>query len=192
MGEQRIIIMDSDLVARKAMKSMLKKLGYWIIGEASDGLQGLKLVRTRQPDLVIIDAGLPGMDDLEVPQIIHEDKLAPVILLSSGQTGILEKAKDARVYAMLLKPVEESVLFSTVELAMVNYQELVKLEVRVKDMHEMLEQRKLVEKAKGILMQSMGLSEGEAFRRMQKQSMNKRVSLRAVAEAVIMAHNLNS
>lgn len=192
MGEQRIIIMDSDLVARKAMKSMLKKLGYWIIGEAGDGLQGLKLVRTRQPDLVIIDAGLPGMDDLEVPQIIHEDKLAPVILLSSGQTGILEKAKDARVYAMLLKPVEESVLFSTVELAMVNYQELVKLEVRVKDMHEMLEQRKLVEKAKGILMQSMGLSEGEAFRRMQKQSMNKRVSLRAVAEAVIMAHNLNS
>ena len=190
MGEQRIIIMDSDTVARRAMKGMLKKLGYWVVGEASDVLQGLKLVRTRQPDLVIIDAGIPGMDDLEVSQIIHEDKLAPVILLSSGQSGILEKAKDARVYALLHKPVEETVLFTTVELAMVNYQELVKLECRVKDMQDMLEQRKLVEKAKGILMQSMGLSEGEAFRRMQKQSMNKRVSLRAVAEAVIMAHNL--
>lgn len=192
MGEQRIIIMDSDTVARRAMKATLKKLGYWVVGEASDVLQGLKLVRTRQPDLVIIDAGMPGMDELEVPQIIHEDKLAPVILLSSGQSGILEKAKDARVYALIHKPVEESVLLSTVELAMVNYQEMVKLEGRVKDMQDMLEQRKLVEKAKGILMQSMGLSEGEAFRRMQKQSMNKRVSLRAVAEAVIMAHNLKT
>jgi response regulator NasT len=192
MGEQRIVLIDSDTVWRKNVKAMLGKYGYWVVGEAGDGLSALKLVRSRQPDLLIIDAALPGMDGLQVAKIVHDDKLAPVVATStSNQQGIMEKAKEARVYALLVKPVSETSLIPTVELALANYQEIMNLEKKIKDLKETLETRKLVERAKGILMETQGLSEAEAFRRIQRQSMNKRVSIRVVAEAVIMSQALN-
>jgi len=192
MGEQRIVLIDSDTVWRKNVKAMLGKYGYWVVGEAGDGLSALKLVRSRQPDLLIIDAALPGMDGLQVAKIVHDDKLAPVVATStSNQQGIMEKAKEARVYALLVKPVSETSLIPTVELALANYQEIMNLEKKIKDLKETLETRKLVELAKGILMETQGLSEAEAFRRIQRQSMNKRVSIRVVAEAVIMSQALN-
>ncbi|MBE3588786.1 MAG: ANTAR domain-containing protein [Thermoanaerobacteraceae bacterium] len=191
MAEQRIVLVDSDATWRKTIKGMLTKLGYWVVGEGADGLSALKLIRSRQPDLLIIDAGVPGMDGLEVARILHEDKLAPVIVLVSAiSPGLLDKAREARVASLLTKPVDETTLWSAVELALANYQEIVKLEKQVEELKETLETRKLVERAKGILMETMGLSEAEAFRRMQKQSMNKRISMRQVAEAVILAHNL--
>ncbi|SHF44279.1 response regulator receiver and ANTAR domain protein [Desulfofundulus australicus DSM 11792] len=193
MAEQRIVLVDSDATWRKSIKAVLTKLGYWVVGEAADGLSGLKLVRSRQPDLLIIEAGVPGMDGLEVARILHEDKLAPVVVLvSSMSPGLLEKAKEARVSALLTKPVDESTLLSAVELALANYQEIIKLESQVQELKEALETRKLVEKAKGILMETLGLTEAEAFRRMQKSSMDKRISMRQVAEAIILAHNLKS
>lgn len=191
MAEQRILLVDNDAIWRKTIKSMLTKLGYSVVGEAADGLSALKLVRSRQPDLLIIDSVVPGMDGLEVARILHEDKLAPVVVLvSSMSPGLLDKAKEARVSALLTKPVDETALLSAVELALANYQEIVKLENQVQELKEALETRKLIERAKGILMETMGLSEAEAFRRMQKSSMNKRISMRQVAEAVILAHNL--
>ncbi|SFR07326.1 ANTAR domain-containing response regulator [Desulfoscipio geothermicus] len=192
MGEQRIVLIDADTVWRKNFKAMLGKYGYWVVGEAGDGLSALKLVRSRQPDLLIIDAALPGMDGLQVAKIVHDDKLAPVVATStSNQQGIMEKAKEAGVYALLIKPVSETSLIPTVELALANYQEIMNLEKKIKDLQETLETRKLVERAKGILMETHGLSEAEAFRRIQRQSMNKRVSIRVVAEAVIMSQALN-
>ncbi|HOV79463.1 MAG TPA: ANTAR domain-containing protein [Bacillota bacterium] len=191
MAEQRIIIVDSDAAWRKSIKAMLAKMGYWVIGEAEDGQTGLKMVRARQPDLVIIEAFLPGMDGHEVARIIHEDKLAPVILIcSSIQQNVIEKAKAARVSAFLMKPDLEFNLIPAVELALINYQEIINLENKVRELKETLETRKVVERAKGILMETMGISETEAFKRIQKQSMNKRISMRAVAEAIILAHNL--
>ncbi len=193
MAEQRIVLVDSDDAFRKNIKSMLVKIGYWVVGETGDGLSALKMVRTRQPDLLVIEAGLSGMDSLEVAKILHEDKLAPVVVIAPKYTqSILEKAKEARVSALLIKPVDEITLLTAVELAMANYQEMVSLESKVKELKEAIETRKIIERAKGILMESMGLSEGEAFKRMQKQSMNKRISMRQVADAVILAQNLKA
>lgn len=191
MKEQRVIIIDSDAAWRKNIKNLIGKMGYWVVGEAEDGLTGLKMVRARQPDLVIIEAFLPGMDGYELARIIHEDKLAPVILIaSSTQQNVIEKAKTARVYAFLVKPELEYNLIPAIELALINYQEIVSLESQIKDLKETLETRKVIERAKGILMETMGITETEAFKRIQKQSMNKRISMRAVAEAIILAHNL--
>lgn len=191
MGEQRIVLIDNDATWRKNIKAMLAKMGYWVIGEAEDGLTGLKLVRARQPDLVVVEAFLPGMDGHELARIIHEDKLAPVILVaSSTQQNLVEKAKLARVFAFLLKPELEYNLIPAVELALTNYQEIVKLEEEIKELKDTLESRKVIERAKGIIMETMKVSETEAFKRIQRQSMNKRISMRAVAEAIILAHNL--
>ncbi|MHB8986059.1 MAG: ANTAR domain-containing response regulator, partial [Eubacteriales bacterium] len=135
MGEQRIVLIDNDAAWRKNIKAMLAKMGYWVIGEAEDGLTGLKLVRARQPDLVVVEAFLPGMDGHELARIIHEDKLAPVILVaSSTQQNLVEKAKLARVFAFLLKPELEYNLIPAVELALTNYQEIVKLEEEIKEL----------------------------------------------------------
>ena len=191
MGESRLIIVDSDATWRKHVKSILTKVGFLAIGEAEDGLTALKLVRSRQPDLVVMDAILPGMNGYEVARIIHEDKLAPVILLASPtQQNLMDRAKAARAFALLLKSDLEFNLISASELALANFQEMIRLEKQVKDLQETLETRKTLEKAKGILMENLGISEGEAFKRIQRQSMNKRVSMRAVAEALIMAHSV--
>lgn len=193
MAEHRVVLVDSEAAFRKNLKSMLSKIGFWVVGEAADGLSALKMIRSRQPDLVIMEAGLPGMDGLDVARIVHEDKLAPVVILASSHSqGILEKAKEAKVSALLVKPVEEINLLPALELALANYQEIVKLENKVLELKETLEVRKVLERAKGILMETMGLGEAEAFKRMQKQSMNKRISMRQVAEAVILAHNLKA
>ncbi|KJR98370.1 MAG: Fis family transcriptional regulator [Peptococcaceae bacterium BRH_c4a] len=191
MAEQRIVLVDSDAVSRKNLKSMLTKLGYWVVGETGDGLNALKMVRTRQPELVILDSAIVGMDGFEVAKIIHEDKLAPVVVLTAAYTqAMVERAKEARISALLTKPVDEAGILPAIELALATYGEVVQLEGKLKELKELLETRKLLEKAKGIMMETMGLSEAEAFRRMQKQSMNKRISMRQVAEAVILAQNL--
>ncbi|OPX84539.1 MAG: putative transcriptional regulatory protein pdtaR [Pelotomaculum sp. PtaB.Bin104] len=191
MGEQRVVLIDSDAAWRKNVKAILSKMGYWVIGEAEDGLTGLKLVRAREPDLVIVEAFLAGMDGFELARIIYEDKLAPVILIgASTQQNAIEKAKKAKVFAFLVKPELEYNLIPAVELALTNYQERVKLEGQVQELQNTLETRKVVERAKGILMKTMAISENEAFKRIQKQSMNKRISMRAVAEAIILAHNV--
>ncbi|MHB8157706.1 MAG: ANTAR domain-containing response regulator [Desulfocucumaceae bacterium] len=191
MADQRIVLVDSDPAGRKNLKSMLTKLGYWVVGETGDGLSALKMVRTRQPELVIIDSTIPGMDGFEVAKIIHEDKLAPVVVLTSSYSqAMVERAREARVSALLSKPVDEVSILPAIELALAGYDEVVQLESKLKELKELLETRKILEKAKGIMMETMGLNEAEAFRRMQKQSMNKRISMRQVAEAVILTQNL--
>lgn len=192
MASQRIIIVDEDETWRKSLKTMLGKLGYLVVGDASDGTSALKLIRTRLPDLLICQDNVPGLNGLELAQILYEDKLGPVILTTDYmQQESVEKAREARVFAIMLKPIEESALLPAVELALGNYQEIIKLEKQVSELRDTLETRKMVEKAKGILMKSMKISEDEAFKKIQKQSMNKRISMRAVAEAVILAHNIN-
>jgi len=190
MAESRIVLVDADPVIRKNIKTMLIKFGYSIVGEASDGVSALKLVRSRQPDLLVIGAELPGMDGLEVAAIVHEDKIAPVVVLAGSHSQVLlEKAKVARVAAFLVKPVEENDLLPAVEITLSNYQEIVTLENKVKEMQEALTARKIVEQAKGILMETLNISEAEAFKRIQKQSMNSRVTMRQVAEAIILTQN---
>ncbi|MBO8128803.1 MAG: ANTAR domain-containing protein [Peptococcaceae bacterium] len=171
---------------------MLQAAEFLIIGEATDGITALKLIRVRQPDLVIAEVFLPAMSGLELARIVSDDKLAPVVLISSNYDhATLEEAKLAGAFGYLVKPVGEASLIPTVEIALSNYSEVVRLEEQVKELQEKLETRKIVEKAKGILMHTLGLTEAEAFRKIQKQSMNKRISMRAVAEAIILAHSLD-
>ncbi|HAU32048.1 MAG: Response regulator receiver and ANTAR domain protein [Desulfotomaculum sp. 46_296] len=190
MAESRIVLVDADPILRKNIKTMLTKLGYSIVGEAVDGVSALKLVRSRQPDLLVIGAELPGMDGLEVAAIVHEDKIAPVVVLAGSHSQVLlEKAKVARVAAFLMKPVEEADLLPAIEISLSNYQEIVSLENKIKEMQEALTARKIVEQAKGILMETLNIGENEAFKRIQKQSMNSRVTMRQVAEAIILTQN---
>lgn len=191
VANQRIIIVDADEIWRKNLKTMLVKLGYLIVGEATDGPGALKLMRARHPDLLVIHDQLPGLNGLEVARILYEDKLGPVVITTDYiRQDLIEKAREARVFSVMAKPIEENSLLPAVELALGNYQEIIRLEKQIKELKDTLENRKLVEKAKGILMKSMGISEEEAFKRIQRQSMNKRLSMRAVAEAIILAHNI--
>ncbi|GAB6274267.1 MAG: ANTAR domain-containing protein [Peptococcaceae bacterium] len=193
MAEERVILADSDMQWRKTIKAIITKAGFSVVGEAEDGLNALKQVRSRQPDLLIIEAMGQGMSGLEVARLLYEDKLAPVVVFASLiNNEILEKAKETHAAALLAKTVDEVNLLAVIEIALTNYQELIRLENQVKELKETLETRKAIERAKGILMETIGLTEAEAFKRMQKQSMNKRISMRQLAEAIILTHNLRS
>ncbi len=191
MGGYRIVVALEDVGSLNAIKTSLAKAGYLVTGEANDGLTALKLVRSREPDALVIEAFLPGMDGFEVARIVHEDRLAAVVMLaSSAEQKLIEKAKSARVFALLVKSELEHSLIPAVELALANYQEVARLEDQIKELKESLEARKVIERAKGILMETLNISEAEAYRRLQKQSMDKRISMKAVAEAIILAHNI--
>lgn len=191
MPEHRVIVLDGDPAWRKAIAAILKRAGFLPVGEAGDGHSGLKLARSRQPDLVVTEAQLPGLDGLELARIVFEDRLAPVVVLSSQfQQEHIEKAKAARVFAFLSKEDLEQNLPPACELAIVNYREMVKLESQARELKETLEARKVIERAKGILMETLGLTESEAFKKIQRQSMNRRISMREVAEAIILAHSV--
>jgi len=191
VGNQRIVLADNDNASRKNVKAQLTRFDYWVVGETSDGITALKLVRSRQPDLLIVKAFLPGLDGIRVAKIARQDKLAPVVLVeSSFRQSTLEKARDAGVFALLHSPVDDVSLVAAVELAVANYREVMLLEGKIKDLERKLETRKLVERAKGILMETKGLSEAEAFGLMQKQSMNERKTMRTIAEAIITTYKL--
>ncbi|MDN5293236.1 MAG: two-component system, response regulator PdtaR [Eubacteriales bacterium] len=193
MKQYRVVIADSDPACRKTLKTMLQQAGYVVVGEAHDGLSTIKLIRNRQPDLVIMEDRLAMADGEEVATIVQEEALAPVILMTSyDQIQFSDRDKTLREYAYVIKPVSEQNLFPIIELVMRYYRRIRELEEEVARLKDMLETRKLVEKAKGILMETLGLSEAEAFRRIQKQSMDKRMSMKAVAKAIILAYELQA
>lgn len=190
MGELRIVIADSDAQLRKTLKAILQQAGHVVVGEAEDALTALKLVRTRQPELVILDARLAVMEGAELGYIIEEDGLAPVILMTSGDYCRTNENPDKQSFAYIIKPFSERSLLPIIDVVVKNYQRIRELEQEITRLKDTIETRKLVEKAKGILMDKQGLSEAEAFKRIQKQSMNKRVSMRSVAKAIILANEI--
>lgn len=189
--QERIILADPDTHGRTNVKAMLSQADFLVIGEAEDGITALKMIRDRQPDLVLADTALPGLNGLELARIVYDDHLAPVIVMSTlfGR-DLPARLREVRASGFLEKPVEVTSLLSVVEVALTHYEEVMELERQVAKLKDELETRKVVERAKGVLMSSLGLSEAEAFRRIQKQSMNRRLSMRAVAEAIILAHNV--
>jgi response regulator NasT len=189
--QERVILVDPDTHGRTNIKGMLSQAEYLVIGEAEDGITALKMIRDRQPDLVLAEVSLPGVSGLELARIVHDDRLAPVILIS-GAFGreMMARVREVRAAGFLSKPVDEVSLLAVVEVALAHYAEVLELEQKLVKLKEELDTRKVVERAKGILMSQFGLTEAEAFRRIQKQSMNRRLSMRAVAEAIILAHNV--
>ncbi|HAA89209.1 MAG TPA: response regulator [Peptococcaceae bacterium] len=192
MKHCRIVVADSDHNSRKTIQVMLNRAGYDIAGEARDGLDAEQIIREVRPDLVIIDVFLPGRNGYDVARVVDNERIAAIILTSpSYESGLVEKACEVGAFSFLVKPIEEVQLLPAVELALSNFQELLRLEEAISQLRDKLETRKLIERAKGILMETMGLTEAEAYRRIQKQSMNKRISMRAVAEAIILSHELS-
>jgi len=183
------VIADDESIIRMDLKEMLTNLGYLVIGEAGDGRSAVSLARELRPDLVIMDIKMPDMDGIEAARILTEEEIAPVILLTAySQRELIEGAKEAGVVAYLVKPFRESDLAPAIEVALARFKQFQDLKKEVGDLKEALETRKLVERAKGILMDTQGLSEAEAFRRIQRMSMNTRKPMKEVAEAIILAY----
>ncbi|MHB8618118.1 MAG: ANTAR domain-containing response regulator [Chloroflexota bacterium] len=191
MPETRIIIADDESVIRMDLKEMLLNLGYLVVGEAGDGESAVNLARELKPDLVIMDIKMPGLDGVQAAKLLTEERLAPVLLLTAfSQQELIEGAKAAGVVGYIVKPFREAELVPAIEVSLARFKEFRALETEVGDMREALETRKLVDRAKGILMDTQSLSEAEAFRRIQKLSMNSRKSMKEVAEAIVLAQQL--
>ena len=188
MDSLRILIADNESIIRMDLKELLEEAGHEVVGEAPDGLKAVELTRTLKPDLVIMDIKMPEMDGIAAAKIISNEKLAPVLLLTAySQKEIVEKAKDSGVLAYLVKPVKESNLFPAMEIALSRFKEYMEIEQELLDLRNSLETRKILDRAKGMLMDAYNLSEQEAFRRIQQYSMAKRKSIREVAEDIIDA-----
>lgn len=184
----RIIVADNESIIRMDLRELLEEAGHTVVGEASDGRKAVELARRHKPDLVIMDIKMPEMDGITAAKIISQEKIAPVLLLTAfSQKEIVEKAKDSGVLAYLVKPVKEANLFPAMEIAISRFQEFAELERELEDVKNSLETRRILDRAKGILMDTYNLSEGEAYRRIQQYSMSKRKSIRDVAEAIIEA-----
>ena len=189
MRKIRIIVADDEPIIRMDLKEMLTNLGYLVVGEAGDGRSVVNMARELRPDLVIMDIKMPDMDGIEAARILTQEDIAPVIFLTAySQKELVNQAKEAGVVAYLVKPFRESDLAPAIEIALARFEQFRALKKEVADLKEALETRKLVERAKGILMDTQGLSEAEAFRRIQKLSMDTRKPMKEVAEAIILAY----
>ena len=188
MRPLRIVIADNESIIRMDLKEMLEEAGHTVVGEAVNGQKAVELAKKYRPDLVIMDVKMPNMDGITAAKLISAEKLAPVLLLTAfSQKEILEKAKESGVLAYLVKPVKEANLFPAIEIALSRFGEMQELEKELEDLKHSLETRKILDRAKGILMDAHHLNESEAFRRIQQYRMAKRISIREVAEAIIHA-----
>ncbi|MCJ7618593.1 MAG: response regulator [Anaerolineae bacterium] len=189
MEQPRVIVADDESIVRMDLREMLESLGYLVVGEVGDGESAVHLSRELKPSIVIMDIKMPGMDGIEAGRILTEERIAPVLLLTAySQQDLVDRAKDAGVMAYIVKPFQESDLAPAIEVALRRWSEFRALEREVEDLKEALETRKLVDRAKGILMDTQGLSEADAFRRIQKTSMDQRKPMKDVAEAIVLAH----
>lgn len=189
MERTRVIIADDESIIRMDVREMLTNLGYLVVGEVGDGRSAVNLARELRPDIVVMDIKMPDMDGIEAAKILTEERIAPVLLLTAySQRDLVERAKEAGVAGYIVKPFQESDLTPAIEVALARFREFRALEQEVEDLQEALETRKLVDRAKGILMDTQGLKEAEAFRKIQKMSMNTRKPMKQVAEAIILAH----
>jgi two-component system, response regulator PdtaR len=187
----RIIIADDESLIRMDLREMLGHLGYDVVAEAADGRTAVELARRLAPDLIIMDIKMPDMDGISAANEIARDRIAPVVLLTAySESSLIGRAKEAGVCGYLVKPFRETELMPVIELALARFNDLRDLEREVSDLKEALETRKLVERAKGVLMEVHGLRESDAFNRMRKTSMDNRKSMREVAEAILLTHEV--
>jgi response regulator NasT len=186
---KRVVIAEDEALIRMDLAEMLQEEGYDVVAEAGDGEAAVKLAQEHRPDLVILDVKMPVLDGISAAERIAEERVAPVLILTAfSQRELVERAREAGAMAYLVKPFSKSDLVPAIEMAVSRYSEIISLEAEVADLTERFETRKLVDRAKGILQTSFGMSEPDAFRWIQKTSMDKRVTMRDVAELVIAEH----
>ncbi|MGE5620129.1 MAG: ANTAR domain-containing response regulator [Sphingomonadaceae bacterium] len=191
METLRVVLADDESIRLMSLKTQLESLGLQVVGEAVNGKQAVDLVCRLKPDLAILDIKMPEMDGLEAAKAIAAEYPIPVIVLTAySERSLAERAIEAGVFAYLMKPVSEDDLLPTILLAKSRFQEFQDLRRGISDLKEALETRKLIERAKGILMERRNLTEAEAFRRMQIQSQNENKKLAEIAQAIIMADRM--
>ena len=181
----RVLIAEDDAIIRMDLKEMLEEEQYDVI-EAADGAAAVELARSEDPALVILDIKMPVMDGLAAAQKISEERLAPVLILTAySQRELVERAAQIGAMAYLVKPFQKQDLLPAIEIAKGRYQQLASLADEVGDLTERLESRKQVERAKGVLIDRYGMAEGDAFRFLQQAAMDRRLSMREVADAIL-------
>ena len=182
----RIIVAEDEAIIRMDLIEMLRESGYNVIGEAANGREAISLARHLKPDLAILDVKMPEIDGISAAEVITSEKLAAVLMLTAfSQRELVERARDAGAMAYLVKPFSISDLTPAIEMALGRYAQIQALEAEVGDLGQRLEARKLVDRAKGVLMANLGISEPEAFKWIQKAAMDQRSSMSAVSEGVL-------
>lgn len=187
---RRVLVAEDEALIRLDLVEMLREEGYEVVGEAGDGEEAVRLAGELRPDLVILDVKMPKMDGIEAASAIAGERIAPVVILTAfSQRDLVERARDAGAMAYLVKPFAKRDLVPAVELAMSRFAELQALENEVASLTDRLETRKVIERAKGLLMSAQSLTEPEAFRWIQRTAMDRRTTMKAVAEAVVDSIN---
>jgi len=183
---KRVLIAEDEALIRLDLREMLQEEGFDVVGEAADGEQAVELAVELNPDLVICDIKMPKMDGIAAAAEIAEKRIAPVVILTAfSQRDLIERARDAGAMAYLVKPFQKRDLLPAIEMATSRFAEIRALESEVTNLRERLEARKLIERAKGVLMTEHRMTEPEAFRWIQRAAMDNRTSMRAVAELVL-------
>jgi response regulator NasT len=180
----RILVAEDEALIRLDLVEMLTEAGYEVVAQATNGVEAIALAKEFKPDLVILDVKMPELDGISAAQEIIE--ISPVLMLTAfSQKELVERARDAGVMAYVVKPFSINDLTPAIEIAMSRHLQMRSLREEVADLHERLETRKVIDRAKGILMAAMNLSEPEAFSWIQRAAMDRRISMKSVAEAVI-------
>ena len=182
----RILVAEDEAIIRLDLAEMLGEAGYDVVGQASNGEQAVEMARELEPDLVIMDVKMPVMDGISAAEEIGAAKICPVVMLTAfSQTELVERARDAGVMAYIVKPFTAADLGPAIDIARSRWVEMKALESEIADLGERLETRKAVDRAKGILMKKLKITEAEAFRWIQKTAMDRRLGMKEVADAVI-------
>jgi len=182
----RVVIAEDEAIIRLDLKELLEEEGYAVVGETGRGDEAIELVRDLRPDLVILDIKMPGLDGLSAARHVAGERMAAVLILTAySQRELVEQARDAGALAYLVKPFQKSDLIPAIEIALGRFSELAALEQEVGDLHDRLEARKVVDRAKGQLMDGAGLTEQAAWRFLQQQAMTNRVKIADIARRVV-------
>ncbi len=187
---RRVLIAEDEALIRMDLAEMLREEGYHIVGEAGDGQEAVELAEQHQPDLVIMDVKMPRRDGIDAASEIASKRIAPIVVLTAfSQRDLVERARDAGAMAYLVKPFSISDLIPAIELAVSRFGEMTALEREVAKLSDRLETRKLIERAKGLLQANQGMSEPEAFKWIQRAAMDRRTTMKRVAEVVLETLN---
>jgi len=192
--KKKIVIADDEPITRIDLREILEEANYDVVGEATDGFDAVELCKKHLPDLVLMDIKMPLLDGINAANIIMKEELANSVILLTAYSGkeFIEKAKVAGVMGYLVKPIDDKSLLPAVEIALSKGKEIKKMKRDIKKANEKLEARKKIEKAKGILMRKNGMNEDEAYNKIRALSMNKRVSMKEIADILIMSNSINN
>ena len=183
---RRVVIAEDEALIRMDLAEMLAEEGYDVVGQAADGARAIELAEEHRPDLVILDVKMPVLDGIAAAERIARDRIAPVVILTAfSQRELVDRARDAGAMAYLVKPFSKADLLPAIELAVARYAETAALRLEVADISQRLEARKIIDRAKGLLMTHQKMTEPEAFRWIQRTAMDRRTSMQAVANAVL-------